>query len=161
MLCCFIGLSKAHATSYRLQADEIFFDDISQEFRAIGNVKLDYQGKKLTADRIFYDPLKKMIQTSGNVIYQDGALTLFAHEIDFDSELNRYEIETVALKLGQNRRLRANYFNTESTTSQSLHYMIYSPCRACFTKAGKEKKPLWQIRSRTTVIDSEKKNPVS
>ena len=158
MLCCGVGLSNSHAAAYRLQADEIFFDDISQEFRAIGNVALDYQGKKLYADRIFYDPLKKIIQTSGNVIYQDGALTLFAHEIDFDSELNRYEIETVALQLGQHGRLRANRFNAESETSQSLHYVIYSPCQACFTKAGKEKKPLWQIRSRTTIIDSKKKS---
>ena len=164
VFCAYLALGilwvdVAGAQQYDIIADEIFFDDRSGEFRAIGNIILKYGDKKISADRIFYDSVAQIIRSSGHVIFQDSkqGTILFADKIIFDKNLNRQEIETVTLRLGETGLLRARYLNAESKTKNSLRYLVYSPCRECFTPQGKVKKPLWQIRSRKTLLDTEKK----
>ncbi len=148
----------AWAESYELIADEIFYDDASRAFKATGDVRVLYQDKKIWADRVSYDDKTQILRVTGNVIFQDEEITFFAHKMLFDENFNRQEMETVALRFDEKKRMRALYLNVEDAQNETiLRNMIYTPCRECFAEDGTEKLPLWQIRSRKTVMNSDTK----
>ncbi len=144
--------------AYELIGDEIFYDQKSNNFQASGDVKIIFGDTIIWADRVSYYDDKKIMRATGNVIYQDKIVTLFTHQMLLDDRLNRQEMQSVAMRFDGKKRLRANYMTAENDKNETVfNDLIYTPCRECFAEDGTEKTPIWQIRSRKTVMNSDKK----
>ena len=152
--------APAAAINYQLVADEVFYDEKTESFKAIGNVKISNEDKIIWADRASYEGDEEILRMTGNVIFQDikKGTTLFTHKLLFNKRLERHEAKSVSLRFDDKKRLRADSISAENQENQTiLKQMIYSPCRECVDEEGEAKQPLWQIRSKQTIMDSEKK----
>ncbi|MCH9844216.1 MAG: hypothetical protein K0U39_01790 [Alphaproteobacteria bacterium] len=155
----FSALSQgSEKPAYQLIGDEIFYDEKSNNFQASGDVKIIFDDTIIWADRVSYYDDEKIIRASGNVIYKDKNMTLFTHQIMLNDRLKRQEMQSIAMRFDEKKRLRANYMTAENDKNETIfNHLIYTPCRECFAEDGTEKTPIWQIRSRQTVMNSEKK----
>ncbi len=145
-------------TAYKLLGDEIFYDEKTNDFQASGNIKIIFEDTIIWADRVSYYDEDGIIRATGNVIYQDKLVTLFTHQILLDDKLNRQEMQSVAMRFDEKKRLRANYVTAENDRNETIFKdLIYTPCKECFATDGTEKTPAWQLRSRQTVMNSERK----
>ncbi|MCH9852678.1 MAG: hypothetical protein K0U45_04160 [Alphaproteobacteria bacterium] len=154
----FFSALSQEKIDYKLVADEIFYDEKSNNFQAKGDAVITFNNTIIWADRVSYYDDEKLLRATGNVIYQDKAVTLFTHQMVLDDRLKRQEAQSVAMRFDVKKRLRANYMTAENEQNETIfNHLIYTPCRECFAEDGTEKTPIWQIRARQTVMNSEKK----
>ena len=137
---------------------KFFMNEKTKDFQASVNVKIIFEETVIWADRVSYYGDEKIIRATGNVIYQDKTITLFTHQILLNDSLKRQEIQSIAMRFDEQKRLRANYVTAENDKNETTFKdLIYTPCKECFAEDGTEKTPIWQIRSRQTVMNKDKK----
>jgi len=149
----FLGNQKGGEKTI-LFADEFFRDDKTEIITARGNVEMTREGKTVYADLITYNQKIEFVTAIGHVRLHDekGDIT-FASYAELTGGLKEAFAKEVRGILSDNSLFAANEAHRIDDCKNQLDQMIYSPCKLC--KKDPLKAPLWQIKSRHTVLDEE------
>lgn len=121
---------------------------------AEGNVEA-YQGNQhLTAQRIVYDRSTESLQIEGPIRLQDGdSTTILAEAAQLDRDLTNGLLLGARMVMEQNMQLAAVQMTRSSGRFTQLYRTSVTSCRIC----AEGEAPLWQIRARRVVHDSEER----
>jgi LPS-assembly protein len=158
LLCCFgfaqnslsAGLSKTGVTLF---ADNLFYDEEKQIFRATQNVVLVSAEYMISAEEIVYDALEDRVFAKGSIIIQDiHGNIITGSSMVFKDQFKYGLINNILIKFSnQISIIAANKASRLNDDEVDMEYACYT---ACSTKSSKP--PIWQIKSRHTKIDTKK-----
>ncbi|MBU6498481.1 MAG: LPS assembly protein LptD, partial [Rhodospirillales bacterium] len=138
------------------QADRASYD------RATGIATLDghvefWQGDRiLMADRVTFDRTTGVAAASGHVVLvEPGGQTLFANYAELSQGMKDGVMEGMRALLAENGKLAANGARRVDGTINEMSRAVYSTCNLCAQHP--DEPPLWQIRARSAVQDTEHK----
>ena len=137
-------------------ADELVYDERSNQVTATGNVVLRRRTQVLTADRVIWDRREGTVTATGAVrIGDDRGNVLVADEVMLADDLRDGAIENLLLVLEDGGRLAATRATRRNAVSQ-MDRAIYSPC-AVVDEAGCPQTPLWSVSAVRVRHDPEER----
>lgn len=137
-----------------LIADSISFDQATQKLVAAGNVQIIYDGNSLTAVSISYDAASDTITAEGPLVLTDSTgSTIFADMASLSADLQTGLIGGARLLLEEKFQIAAIEARRNSGRYTTLYKAVGSSCTVCFDRPV----PMWQIRAKRIIHDSEEK----
>ncbi len=137
-------------------ADEVQYDRDNALVTATGNVEAWQNDNILRADKITFDRNTNVAAASGHVvIVQPDGQVLFSDYAELTEGLRDGVLRGMRAILAENGRLVANGARRTDGKINELSRGIYTTCNLC--AADPTKPPLWQIRARSIVQDTENK----
>ncbi len=137
-------------------ADEVQYDRDNALVTATGNVEAWQNDHILRADKITFDRNTNIAAASGNVvIIEPDGQTLFSDYAELTEGFREGILRGMRAILAENGRLVANGGRRVEGKINELSRAVYTTCNLC--AADPEKPPLWQIRARSAVQDTENK----
>ncbi|SEO68338.1 LPS-assembly protein [Salinihabitans flavidus] len=141
------------AGNVMLVADEVFLTGQNQLI-ARGNVEAMRGDTRLRASRITYDRARDRITLDGPVRITEGEdLILLADQAELDSDFRNGLLRSARMVMNQQLQLAAVQIDRVEGRYNVLSKTAVTSCRVCETGQP----PLWQIRARRVVHDSEAK----
>jgi LPS-assembly protein len=138
------------------QADSADYDRDQGVVTLRGHVELWQDPRLLLADQVTYDRNTGVAHAHGHVILLEAdGQTVFADDADLSQGMKDGVLMGMRALLADNGRLVANGARRTDGTINELARMVYSTCNLCQTDPSKP--PLWQIRAREAVQDTENK----
>lgn len=138
------------------QADDLQYDREAGIVTATGHVEAWQNDRTLRADRITFDRTTNILAATGNVVLQEAdGQVVFSDYAELTQDFKTGILSGMRARLTQNGRLVANGARRTDGTINELTRVIYSTCDLC--KDDPTKAPLWQIRAREAVQDTENK----
>ena len=135
-------------------ADELQVRDNDRIVVAIGHVEIIQKPRILTADRVEYDRQTGLMIAEGNVnLMEQGQNVVFADRFEITGDLKNGFADQIKVLLADDSRLAAAGGERQDGKKSILQKAIYSPCAPC--QEHPEKPPLWQVKSRTAVLDED------
>lgn len=137
-----------------IEADNLFYDKKTKNANASGNVEVT-QGKRiLLADKVVYNEGKDSVEAEGNIsILEPDGTVLFADKVILTDNFKQGIIENFSARFRDTSLIIANKAERKDKGIVTLEEVVYSPCPLC--KEKKDKAPLWQIKSKKTIIDED------
>lgn len=137
-------------------ADQVEYDRDNAIVSASGNVEAWQNDNVLRADRITFDRNTNVAAASGNVVLvePDGQV-LFSDYAELTEGLRDGVLRGMRALLAENGRLVATGARRTDGKLNELSRAVYSTCNLC--EADPTRPPLWQIRARSAVQDTENK----
>ncbi len=137
-------------------ADEVQYDRDNALVTATGNVEAWQNDNILRADKITFDRNTNVAAASGHVVMvQPDGQVLFSDYAELTQGLRDGVLRGMRAILAENGRLVANGARRTDGKINELSRGIYTTCNLC--AADPTKPPLWQIRARSIVQDTENK----
>ncbi len=142
--------------SVTFTADQVEYDRDNAIVSASGNVEAWQNDNVLRADRITFDRNTNVAAASGNVVVvePDGQV-LFSDYAELTEGLRDGVLRGMRALLAENGRLVANGARRTEGKLNELSRVVYTTCNLCATDPTRP--PLWQIRARSAVQDTENK----
>lgn len=155
LVCAVLGAPTAQAQSADaalLVADEVL---ITQDGRlkATGNVEAYYEGTRLFTDEIIYDQTKDELIVPGPIrISQENGDLILADSADLDSQLENGILRGARYVLNQEMQILSAQTDRVDGRYTVLRKVVATSCQICGNGA-----PIWQIRAKRAVHDTEEK----
>ena len=137
-------------------ADEVQYDRDNGLVTASGSVEAWQNDHVLRADKITFDRNTNIAAASGNVVMiePDGQV-LFSDYAELTEGMREGVLSNLRAILAENGKLVANGARRVDGKINELSRAVYTTCNLC--AADPTKPPLWQLRARTAVQDTENK----
>lgn len=121
---------------------------------AEGGVEVFYQGRTLRASRILYDRTTDRLSIEGPIVMVDGPNAVFvAEQADLAADLTEGILVSARLVLNRELQIAANEIHRIGGRYVRLDNVVASSCKVC----AENPVPLWEIRSKTVVHDTEER----
>jgi LPS-assembly protein len=138
------------------EADNLQYDRNSGIVTATGHVEAFQNGHVLRADTVTYDRNTNVAAARGHVaIIEPDGQVLYSDYAELTGGMREGVLKGMRLKLASNGKLAANGARRTEGKVNELSHVVYSTCNLC--KRDPSRPPLWEIRARSGVQDSEKK----
>ena len=137
-------------------ADDVQYDNDNSIVTATGHVEAWQGDRGLSADKVTFDRNTGVATASGHVMLSepDGQV-FFADTAELSQDMKDGVLTGMRALLAQNGKLAANSARRTGGTINELSRAVYSTCNLC--KEDPTKSPMWDIRARTAVQDTEHK----
>ena len=137
-------------------ADKVEYDRDKGIVTASGKVEAWQNDHVLRADKITFDRNTNVVAATGNVVVlePDGEV-LFSNYAELGSGMRDGVLRGMRAILAENGKLAANGARRVEGKVNELSGTVYTTCNLC--KRDPTKPPLWQIRARSGVQDTEHK----
>lgn len=136
-----------------LTADDLSFDEDLGTATARGNVEIVQGERILNADAVTYNQRDNIVTATGNVVLlEPTGEVLFAEFAELTSDMREGFLRGFRMLLNDDSRLAAVSAQRRGGVETELTRAVYSPCRNCL---GFDDEPLWQIKARRVVHDTE------
>ena len=137
-------------------ADEVQYDRDNGLVTASGQVEAWQNDHVLRADKITFDRNTNIAAASGHVVMiePDGQV-LFSDYAELTEGMKEGVLTNLRAILAENGKLVANGARRVEGKVNELSRAVYTTCDLC--KTDPTKPPLWQLRARTAVQDTENK----
>ncbi|MDA0786778.1 MAG: LPS assembly protein LptD, partial [Proteobacteria bacterium] len=136
-----------------MTADDLSFDEDLGTATARGNVEIVQGERILNADAVTYNQRDNIVTATGNVVLlEPSGEVLFAEFAELTSDMREGFLRGFRMLLNDDSRLAAASAQRRGGIKTELTRAVYSPCRDCL---GFDEEPLWQIKARRVVHDSE------
>ena len=137
-------------------ADDVQYDRDAAIVTATGHVEAWQNDRLLRADKIVFNRDTGVAAATGNVVLQepDGQV-MFSDYAELTQEMKDGVLSGMRALLAQNGRLAANGARRTGGAINELTRAIYTTCNLCAKDPTKA--PLWDIRAREAVQDTEHK----
>ncbi|MGE0256100.1 MAG: LPS-assembly protein LptD [Alphaproteobacteria bacterium] len=137
-----------------LQADQVQFDDALGVATATGNVELAQGNRVLMADTVSYNQRANVVTASGNVVLlEPSGEVMFAEYAEMTDDMREGFLRGLRVLLAEDARLAAAGGVRRAGSETELSRAVYTPCVDC---KGRGDRPLWEVRARRVVHNSEK-----
>ena len=138
------------------EADNLQYDRDTGIVTATGHVEAFQNGHVLRADKITYDRNTNVAAASGHVtIIEPDGQALYSDYAELTGGMREGVLKGMRLKLAANGKLVANGARRTEGKINELSRVVYSTCNLC--KRDPSRPPLWEIRARSGVQDTEHK----
>lgn len=136
-----------------LVADQVLITEDSTLI-ADGSVEVFQGDVSLTASRISYTPGTEKLTIEGPITLRDGETTVIvADEAELDRDLRNGILRSARLVLDRHLQIGANQIDRVDGRYHQLYKTVATSCRVC----SPGQTPLWHIRARRVVHDTEKR----
>jgi len=130
-------------------ADEIFSDQALGLVIARGNVQITYGKNVLYANVVTYNQKTDKATATGKVrIHRETGEVLFAEYSEITGDFKNAFAKKIRTILTDEALLAATTARRIDGVRTEFNYAVYTPCKVCSKKS-----PLWQIKSRHSVLD--------
>jgi len=138
-----------------LIADDIRFARLNNSVVAAGNVEVLYRGTRLQAAAIRYDGTDDLITVEGPITLTeaDGSTIILADFAELSRDLQQGVLQSARLVLDRQLQIAATQINRVDGRYTQLYQTIASSCQVCAANPV----PLWEIRARRIVHDTEER----
>ncbi len=137
-------------------ADAVQYDRDNALVTATGQVEAWQNDHVLRADKITFDRNTNVAAASGHVvIVEPDGQVLFADYAELTEGMREGVLRGMRAILAENGKLVANGARRVEGKVNELSRAVYTTCNLC--AADPTKPPLWQLRARTAVQDTENK----
>lgn len=137
-------------------ADEVQYDRENALVTATGQVEAWQNDHVLRADKITFDRNTNVAAASGHVvIVEPDGQVLFSDYAELTEGMREGVLRGMRAILAENGKLVANGARRVEGKVNELSRAIYTTCDLC--KTDPTKPPLWQLRARVAVQDTENK----
>jgi LPS-assembly protein len=138
-----------------LVADAIDFTGGAAMLTARGNVEVFYKGVQLRAGQITYDRVADSLQVMGPITLLDGSDTvIFADYAQLSPDLRQGMLQGARLVLDQQLQIAATEISRSADGRYTQAYQtVASSCTVCAANPV----PLWQIRSKRVIHDTQER----
>ena len=137
-------------------ADEVQYDRDNAIVTATGSVEAWQNDHILRADKITFDRNTNIAAATGHVVMiEPDGQTVFSDYAELTEGLRDGVLHGMRAILAENGKLVANGARRVDGKINELSRAVYTTCDLC--KTDPSKPPLWQIRARTAVQDTEAK----
>ncbi|UCF91890.1 MAG: LPS-assembly protein LptD [Desulfobacterales bacterium] len=133
---------------WRLEADEVSYDQTSDQYMARGNVVIYRGDRKLTADFIRFDHQRMKAYAEGNVVLRSGADILSGSRMDIDLESQLGTVENGHIFI------RANNYHLTGNRIEKLGEDSYRIDKATITTCDGDL-PDWKITAQDVKVTVE------
>jgi len=136
-----------------LIADQIYFDQDSQYYRAIGSVQIFYDGVELRAPSLSYDVVSDRVLVDGPLYIIDsaGGQVVYGEFADMSSDLQDGVIIAARQLVDETMQVASQEMIRREGRYTEFPYVRASSCEVCSENAT----PLWELRARRAVHDQE------
>lgn len=135
-----------------LVANVIEFNQSTNRLEARGNVEILQGEVIIRAQRVVYDGVRDQLIMDGPIYIINPDGTVFAAEFaDLDGDLANGILRSARVVFDQQLQVAASEIRRTNARFTSFHQTIASSCRIC----SENPTPLWEIRARRIVHDSE------
>lgn len=142
-----------------LQADTIEYSQNETLVVAKGNVEIAHENKTIYADQVTYDRTENLATATGHVrLHDQKNNVLFLSYIELTGDLKEALAKEVRGIMADNALIAAHSSKRKNATVNVMDHVVYSPCALC--KKDPTKPPLWQIKSRQTLLDEESEDMI-
>jgi len=139
-----------------ITADEVGYDRDLGIYVARGHVEMTQGDRVLMADTVSYNENSRTLTASGNVtLLQPNGDTVFGTYMDASDDFQNGVVDGFRELFADRSRLAANQARRIGGTRWELDNAVYTPCQPC--KSDPSRAPLWQIKARHVVRDTETK----
>ena len=136
-----------------MTADELTFDEDLGLATASGNVEIVQGERILNADAVSYNQRDDVVTASGNVVLlEPSGEVLFAEYAELTEDMREGFLRGFRMLLTDDSRLAAVSAQRRGGVKTELTRAAYSPCVNC---TGIDEEPLWQVKARRVMHDSE------
>ena len=137
-----------------LVADDVFLSGTTA-LVAQGNVEALFEGRRLQASRITYDRQTETLHIEGPLTLTDadGRILVLADGAQLDRDLENGLITGARVVMDDQLQLAANEMSRINGRYSQLYKAAVTSCRVC--ENGRP--PLWQIRARRVVHDTQER----
>jgi len=137
-----------------LISDKIYYNKISGELTATGNVKVIYDNTILSADKIKYDSNLDKISIIGKFVIRDGGNVITSNnDTIINAKLKNGLIKGARAIINDRLQISAQSLNQVNINYNIFNTVVASSCKIC----EKNPTPFWQIRAKKIIYDKEKK----
>ncbi len=149
-------LAEDRSAPVTFTADDVQYDRDGGIVTATGHVEAWQNDRTLMADKVVFDRNTGVAAATGNVVMTspDGQVS-FADYAELTDDMKDGVLTGMRAILTKNGKLAANAGRRTNGTLNELSRAIYSTCNLC--KEHPERAPLWDIRARSAVQDTEHK----
>ncbi len=146
-----MATAQAAAT---LVADSVFVPAGGQSLVATGNVEVFFDGTRMSAQSITFDQATDTLIIEGPIfiVASDGTI-LTADAANLDPQLENGILRGARLVLNQQLQLASSQINRVEGRYTQLYQVAATSCHVCANGDA----PLWEIRARRVVHDSEER----
>jgi LPS-assembly protein len=138
------------------QADAASFDNATGIATLSGHVEFWQNDRMLMADKVTYDRTTGVAAASGHVVLlEPDGQTMFSDYAELSGGMKDGVLAGMRARLAEGGRLAANGVRRTDGTINELSRAVYSTCALCAQHP--DRAPLWQIRARSAVQDTEHK----
>ena len=139
-----------------LVADELIYDNNNETVTASGNVQIDYGGNKLVAREVVYNQKTGRLLANGNVeIVEKDGNRIYAEQIDITDDFRDGFVNALRVETVDNTRFAAESAERTDGNVTTFNQGVYTACEPC--RDNPEKAPVWQIKSRKIIWNTQKK----
>ena len=136
-----------------LISDKIYYNKLSSELIATGNVKAIYDNTILSADKIIYNSNLDKISIIGKFVIHDGENTITSNnDAIINTKLKSGLIKGARAIINNKLQVSAKSLNQKNNNYNIFNTVVASSCEIC----AKNPTPFWQIRARKIIHDKEK-----
>ncbi|PZQ83342.1 MAG: LPS-assembly protein LptD [Ancylobacter novellus] len=127
-------------------ADELIYNDRTNEVIADGNVQIYYDGAVLEAKRVVYDRANNRLRAEGGVRLKDkDGKIIAADSLDLSQQFTDGFVNSLRIDTPDNMHFAAARADRSGGDTTVLTSGAYTPCEPC--KTNPDKPPLWQIKA--------------
>ncbi len=138
------------------QADAANYDREAGIVTLTGHVEFWQNDRMLLADKVTYDRNTDVAAAIGHVVLlEPSGQTVFSDYAELSGGMKNGVMSQMRALLAENGRLAANGARRTDGTINELSRAVYSTCNLCAQDPTRA--PLWQIRAREVVQDTENK----
>ncbi len=148
------GLQRNQPVYYR--ADSAAYDRDAGVVTLTGKVEFWQDDRILMADKVTYDRNTDTAAATGHVVLLEATgQTVFSEYAELTGGMKNGVLSGMRALLAENGKLAANGARRTDGVINELSRVVYSTCNLC--AKDPDKPPLWQIRARSAVQDTENK----
>ncbi len=142
-------------TETLINANQMWFDQNTNLFTAVGHVEIARSNYVLHADKVTYDQNKDVMRAEGNVsiLHPDGEVS-FADEEEVSGDMKQGVAKNMKVLFPDNSRMAARQGQRYDGRYLVASKADYTACNVC--KSNPDVPPLWQLRADEIVHDNEK-----
>ncbi len=147
------GSSVSEDEPVVLSADDVAYDQESEEVVATGNVEVVQGETVLLARELSYDQKNGRVKARGAVSLMDaGGHVVFADEMELRDDMSAGVIRQFRARLADGSLFASTRGRKINEQVTELDRAVYSPCRVVCDD-GEAKEPMWQLKAERVRID--------
>ena len=135
-----------------IKADKFYYDSNSEFLEASGKVRILSGNEYLETENAVIDVKNKKIIISNKIYVEKLQHKLIADSFYYDGVLKKGFAKSPEIQLNESDILSAKSLVKNSDNIIELNKASFTSCKLCVNKS-----PIWQINSKKTIIDTDKK----
>ncbi len=143
-----------------LEAKQMGYDKVNAIVIAQGDVEIVQNDYIVRADQVTYNQNTSVVRAIGNVsVMQPDGNVYFAEDVELQDKLKAGVVQNFRARLADNSVFAAREGRRINENVTEMNKAVYSPCKLCEGKDGKDPKPpQWQIKAEHVKVDETEQN---